>query len=62
MNTHMITQINQILLSIQIFEDSIRIAAMKDDGKISKEEEKIIKKIKKASTKFKNELEKIKEY
>ncbi len=45
MNAHMITQINQILISVKVFEDSLRIAAQKDDGVISKEEEKIIKKI-----------------
>ena len=60
MNTHMVTQINQILLSIQVFEESLMIAAQKDDGIISKEEEKVINKIKKASTKYKNTLEKIK--
>ena len=60
MNTHMVTQINQILLSIQVFEDSLKIAAQKDDGTISKEEAKVINKIKKASEKYKNTLNKIK--
>lgn len=61
MNAHMITQINQILISVKVFEDSLRIAAQKDDGVISKEEEKIIKKIEKASARYKKQLEKIKE-
>ena len=60
MNTHIVTQINQMLLSIHVFEDSLTLAAQKDDGVISKEEEKIIKKIKKASDKYKSCLEKIK--
>ena len=61
MNAHMITQINQILISVKVFEDSLRIAAQKDDGVISKEEEKIIKKIEKASARYKKQLEKNKE-
>ena len=61
MNNHMVTQINQILLSIQVFEESLKIAAQKDDGIISKEESKVIKKIEKASTKYKNKLIKIRE-
>lgn len=59
-NTHIVTQINQMLLSIRVFEDSLEIAAKRDDGKISKEEEKTIRKIKKVSAKYKIQLEKIK--
>ena len=60
MNSHMVTQINHMLVSVQVFEESIKIAAQKDDGKISKEEEKVINRITKATTSFKNQLEKIK--
>lgn len=60
MNTHILTQINNILFSVKLFEDSLELAAMKDDGIISKEEEKIIRKAKKASEEYKKELEKIK--
>ena len=52
MNIHMKTQINQVLLSVQVFEDSLKLAAQKDDGVISKEEQKIINKIQKASAKY----------
>ena len=59
MNIHMKTQINQVLLSVQVFEDSLKLAAQKDDGVISKEEQKIINKIQKASAKYVKALKKI---
>ena len=60
MNTHILTLINNVLLSVNLLEDSLELAALKDDGVISKEEEKIIRKAKAASEEYKKELEKIK--
>ena len=38
---------------------SLEISALQDDGIISKEEDKIIRKLKKVTEKYKEELEKI---
>lgn len=59
MNQFMKTQINQMLSSVQIFQQSLQLAAIKDDGVISKEEAKELEKIKKASLQFEKELKKI---
>ncbi len=59
MNSYMVTQINQILLSVRVFEDSMRIAARKDDGEISREEERILRRIRKASARYTRRLEQI---
>ena len=45
---------------VQTFERSCEMAAMKDDGKISRDEEKQIKKIKAAAQAFYKELDKAK--
>ena len=47
-----------MISTTQLFLKSCNIAAKKDDGKISKEEEKALKKIEKATTTFIKELEK----
>ena len=46
---------------VSTFEHSCEMAAMKDDGKISRDEEKQLKKIKAAAQAFKKELEKVKD-
>lgn len=60
MNTFIENQINNMLLSLKNFEVGCKLAATKDDGSISREEEKQLKKIKKATDKYRKELETIK--
>lgn len=60
MNSYIKAQILNITTMTKTFEQACEMAAMKDDGKISKEEEKQLKKIKAASQKFRKELESIK--
>lgn len=44
----------------KVFVQSCEMAALKDDGKISREEAKLLNKIRTATEKFCKELEKIK--
>lgn len=60
MNSYIKAQILNITTMTKTFEQACEMAAMKDDGKISQEEEKQLKKIKTASQKFRKELESIK--
>lgn len=60
MNSYIKAQILNITTMTKTFEQACEMAAMKDDGKISREEEKQLKKIKTASQKFRKELESIK--
>lgn len=60
MNSYIKAQILNITTMTKTFEQACELAAMKDDGKISREEEKQLKKIKTASQKFRKELESIK--
>lgn len=60
MNSYIKAQILNITTMTKTFEQACEIAAMKDDGQISREEEKQLKKIKAASQKFRKELESIK--
>ncbi len=60
MNSYIKAQILNITTMTKTFEQACEMAAMKDDGKISREEEKQLKKIKAASQKFRKELESIK--
>lgn len=60
MNSYVEAQILNIITMTKTFEQACEIAAMKDDGKISREEEKQLKKIKTASQKFRKELAAIK--
>ena len=60
MNTYIHAQIMNMQAMVQTFERSCEMAAMKDDGKISREEAKQIKKIKAAAQAFCRELEKAK--
>ena len=45
---------------VQTFERSCEMAAMKDDGKIGRDEEKQLRKIKAAAQAFQKELDKVK--
>ena len=60
MNSYIKAQILNITTMTKTFEQACEMAAMKDDGKISREEEQQLKKIKAASQKFRKELESIK--
>lgn len=60
MNSFIQAQILNITTMTKSFEQACELAAMKDDGKISREEEKQLKKIKAASQRFRKELESIK--
>ncbi|MGN8969825.1 hypothetical protein [Intestinimonas sp. HCP28S3_D6] len=59
MNSYIDSQILNMIAMIRVFEQSCQSAATKDDGKISRDEEKQLKKIKIASQKFIKELENI---
>ena len=59
MNFYIDTQIINMKAMVRNFEQSCRIAATKDDGKISPEEEKVLKKIGAATQRFIKELDKI---
>lgn len=59
MNHHISLEITNELLVTQNFVNSCKIAAMKDDGAIDAEEQKVLKKISKAADKFMKELKKI---
>lgn len=59
MNPYIEAQIFNIKSMVRVFNQSCEMAAIKDDGQISKEEAKQLKKIKLASEAFCKELEKI---
>ena len=59
MNSYINAQILNMIAMVRVFEQSCQNAATKDDGKISRYEEKQLKKIKIASQKFIKELENI---
>ena len=60
MNYYIEAQILNIKSMVKVFEQACKIALQKDDGQISKEEEKQLKQIKTAAEKFCKELDKIK--
>lgn len=60
MNTYIHAQILNMQAMVSTFECSCEMAATKDDGKISRDEEKQLKKIKTAAQAFQKELERVK--
>lgn len=60
MNSYIEAQIFNMKSMIKVFTQSCELAARKDDGQISKDEEKQLKQIKAAAEKFCKELDKIK--
>lgn len=60
MNYYIETQISNMVTMVQTFQQSCRMAALKNDGKIDKTEEKQLKKIDAAAHKFIEDLQKIK--
>ena len=53
-------QIQNIITMAGTFKEACRIAALEDDGKIDKEEAKILKRINDATDRYVKELQKIK--
>lgn len=60
MNRFMQSQVNNVLLSMKTLDQSIELAAKQDDGKVSKEEQKAIKQIRKAIHNFEKAMSRIK--
>ena len=61
MNSYIYAQIVNIQTMVKTFEQACELAALKDDGQISKEEAKQLKRIKAAAQQFHKELEKVKD-
>lgn len=59
MNHYIDAQCKNMIATVNTFEYACQLAATKDDGIISKEEEKQLKKIMSAAKRFKDELSKI---
>jgi len=57
MNTYMEMSIKACVGYLDSFVQGMKVAALKDDGIVSREEEKILKKLNKAKEKYKRELE-----
>lgn len=60
MNTYIDAQITNMITMAKTFEQSCKMAAMKNDGQIDKAEEKTLKRIKAATNHFIKELERLK--
>ena len=60
MNTFIESQVQNMLLMVKTFESSCDMAAKSDDGEVSREEAKTLKKIHKAVAAFTKDLESIK--
>lgn len=58
-NTFLELQIKTMITTVQGFEQACQIAAMQDDGKISKAEEKALRKVRAAAAAFMVELKKM---
>lgn len=59
MNSYIDAQIINMISMVKTFEQSCKMAAMKNDGQIDKAEEKQLKKINAATRQFIKELERI---
>ena len=59
MNTHIDAQIVNMLAIVKTFEQSCNLAAMQNDGRVDKSEEKMLKKLNAATQRFMRDLEKI---
>lgn len=60
MNTYIEMQIKNMTMMVKTFEQSCQMAAQKTDGKIDRAEEKTLKKINAACSRFIKDLEGIK--
>lgn len=61
MNSYIYAQIINMQTMVKTFEQACELAALKDDGKISKDEAKQIKRIKAAAQQFHKELDRAKD-
>lgn len=61
MNIYIKAQITNMIAMSELFKKSCQTAATKDDGIVGKEEEKLLKRINKATDAFIKELKKIQE-
>lgn len=59
MNQYITAQCKNMITMVETFEQACKLAALKDDGTISREKEKALRKISKTAEKFKAELSKI---
>lgn len=59
MNSFIQMQCKSMIISLETFQQACKLAVLKDDGKISKAEEKALRKITAAAKAFRSELEKI---
>lgn len=59
MNTFMKGQILSMINTARMFEDSCELAARRDDGRISREEQKTLDQISSLTEKYRKELQKI---
>lgn len=57
MNHYINAQITNMKAMVKTFQQSCRMAAVQDDGTISREEEKLLKKINAAAERFTKELD-----
>ena len=60
MNYYIKTQIENIIMLSKNFETACKLAAIEDDGTVTRQEEKELKKISKATSRFIKELENLK--
>ena len=58
-NSFLEMQIKNMIVTLQGFEQACQIAAMQDDGLISKAEEKALRKVRAATAAFMSELQKL---
>lgn len=58
-NSFLEMQIKNMIVTLQGFEQACQIAAMQDDGLISKAEEKALRKVSAAAAAFMSELQKL---
>lgn len=57
MNSYMNTSIKAAIGYLRAFEQGMKLAAAKDDGQISKDESKLLKRLNKATERYISELE-----
>ena len=60
-NKIMEAQVSNMILSAAAFRQSLEVFALKDDGVITRDEMKIIRKLTRASGKFENALQRIRD-
>ena len=57
MNVYMDNSIEAAIGYLKAFEQTMKLASMKDDGQVSKDEAKLLKRLNKATDKYIDELE-----